>query len=93
MGLPANRPRNNTLDSCSKGLTGDNLRISRGMSEITSFDDSDFWLRWPKFGYFISRQPLKRTGVASAGLLDRSCRCLSRSLLPISDATTGPVAL
>jgi hypothetical protein len=37
----------------TKGLTGDHLHISRGMP-----NDSDFWLRESKFGYFISRRPL-----------------------------------
>ncbi len=30
------------IRSCPKGLTGDNLLISKGMPEITSFNDSDF---------------------------------------------------
>ena len=44
----------------SKGLTGDNLCISRGMSEITSFDDIYFLATLAKKWIFYF--PLTPTG-------------------------------
>jgi hypothetical protein len=68
--------------TCAKVVTGYNLHIFRGMPEITLLNDNDFWLRGPKFGYFISRRPLSSNLQYSLDLREAFFVAFRRVTLP-----------